>query len=228
MCGAEEAAQRGFELLGVMDQKSAGGRRRRPRPAAITSSQGKGRARSRPSAARGGQVCRCGVTPTPSPSRESCRRMRVGRSEAADGSHAAEGGGEQAGDDVDEAGGAAVGLHAGDRVVGDVVAGAAQAGADDALRVAGGEAAGLEALGEREHVVVAEGVLQLGERAEREAERVGAAVEAGLDLAAVGVGHWDCSGGWASGAQIGTWHGGVGHRCDCPTSELAWGQTRRV
>ena len=83
---------------------------------------------------------------------------------------AAERGAQQAGDDVDEAGGAAVGLHAGDRLVGDVVAGAAQAGGDDALRVAGGEAAGLEALGQRQHVVVAEGVLQLGERAEREAE----------------------------------------------------------
>ena len=33
----------------------------------------------------------------------------------------------------------------------------------------GGEAARLEALGEREHVVVAEGLLQLGQRAERQA-----------------------------------------------------------
>jgi hypothetical protein len=96
---------------------------------------------------------------------------------------------QQAGDDIDEAGGAAFGLHAGDRGVGEVVAGTAQAGADDAYRVAGGEAARLEALGERQHVLVAEGVLQLGECAEREAERVGATVEAGLDLAAVGVGH---------------------------------------
>ena len=96
---------------------------------------------------------------------------------------------QQAGDDVDEAGGAAVGLHAGDGVVGDVVAGAAQAGGDDALGVAGGETPRLEALGQRQHVVVAEGVLKLGERAKREAERVGPAVEAGLDLAAVGVGH---------------------------------------
>ena len=72
---------------------------------------------------------------------------------------------EQARDDVDEAGGAAFGLHAADGVVGDVVAGAAQAGADDALGVAGGQAAGLEALGQREHVVVVEGVLELGERA---------------------------------------------------------------
>ena len=81
------------------------------------------------------------------------------------GGGAAEGGAEQAGDDVDEAGGAAFGLHAADRLVGDLVAGAAQAGADDALRVAGGEAARLEALGQRQHVVVAEGVLELGERA---------------------------------------------------------------
>jgi hypothetical protein len=101
----------------------------------------------------------------------------------------AERGAEQAGDDVDEAGGAALGLHAGNRLIGDVVAGAAQAGADDALGVAGGEAAGLEALGQRQHVAVAEGGLELGQRAEGEAEAIGRAIEAGLDLAAVGVGH---------------------------------------
>jgi len=72
---------------------------------------------------------------------------------------AAEGGAEQAGDDVDEAGGAALRAHAADRLIEDLVAGAAQAGTDDALRVEGGDAPGLEALGEREHVVVAEGLL---------------------------------------------------------------------
>ena len=78
------------------------------------------------------------------------------------------------------------------RLVGDVMAGAAQAGGDDAHRVAGGEAAALEALGESQHVGVAEGRLQLGECAEREAETIGSAVEAGFDLAAVGVvGHWE-------------------------------------
>ena len=69
------------------------------------------------------------------------------------------------------------------------MAGAAQARADDALGIAGGEAAVLEALGQRQHVVVAEGVLELGERAKREAEAERLAVEARLDLAAVGVGH---------------------------------------
>ena len=69
------------------------------------------------------------------------------------------------------------------------MAGAAQAGADDAHRIAGGEAARLETLGERQHVLVAEGGFQLGERAEGEAERDGLAVEVGLDLAAVGIGH---------------------------------------
>ena len=50
----------------------------------------------------------------------------------------------------------------------------------------------LEALGERQHVGVAEGGLQLGKRAEGEAEAIGGAVEAGFDLAAVGVvGHWE-------------------------------------
>jgi hypothetical protein len=48
---------------------------------------------------------------------------------------AADGGGEEAGDNVDEAGGTAVGLHVRDGIVRDVVAGAAQAGADDAPSV---------------------------------------------------------------------------------------------
>ena len=41
----------------------------------------------------------------------------------------------------------------------------------------------------REHVVLAESVLELGERAEREAEPVALAVERGLDLAPVAVDH---------------------------------------
>jgi hypothetical protein len=57
------------------------------------------------------------------------------------------------------------------------------------LRVEGGETALLEALGERQHVGAAEGVLELCERAQREAEAIGGAIEARLDLAAVGVGH---------------------------------------
>jgi hypothetical protein len=96
---------------------------------------------------------------------------------------------EEAGDDVHEAGGGAVGLHAGDGLIREVVASAAQARSDDADRVAGGEAPGLEALGKGQHVLVAEGVLQLGESAQRETQRKGTAAEVGLDLAAVRVGH---------------------------------------
>jgi hypothetical protein len=82
---------------------------------------------------------------------------------------AAEGSAEQARHDVDKAGDTALGLHATDRIVEDLVAGTAQAGADHALCVTGGEAAGLEALGKREHVLLSEGVLELGQRAKRQA-----------------------------------------------------------
>ena len=96
---------------------------------------------------------------------------------------------EEAGDDVDEAGSAPFSAHTADGLVEDVVTGAAQAGADDALGVERREAPRLEALGEREHVLVAERLLQLSQGAESEDEDVRRTVEEGLDLAAVGIGH---------------------------------------
>ena len=84
---------------------------------------------------------------------------------------------------------AAFGAHAGDGIVGELVTSAAQASADDAHGVAGTEAATAEALGECEHVLVAEGRLELGKCAERQAEAEALAVEDGIDFAAVKVGH---------------------------------------
>jgi hypothetical protein len=90
----------------------------------------------------------------------------------------------------------------GDGLVCEVVTGAAQARADDAGGVAGGEAAGLEPLSQRQHVLMAEGVLQLGQRAQRETERVWAAVEVRFDLAAMGIGHCKHSGVGLKGPMI--------------------------
>ena len=92
----------------------------------------------------------------------------------------AKGGGEEARDDVDKARSTAFRAHAGDGIVGELVTSAAQASADDAHGVAGTEAATAEALGECEHVLVAEGRLELGKCAERQAEAEALAVEDGI------------------------------------------------
>jgi len=84
-------------------------------------------------------------------------------------------------DGPDESGGAVICLQPRHRLVSDVVAGAAKSCSDDANRIAGLEPAALEALGERQHVGVAECLLEFGERAEGEAEPVGDAVESGIN-----------------------------------------------
>jgi hypothetical protein len=84
--------------------------------------------------------------------------------------------------------------HVGDRqggyrgVVEDVAA-AAQAGAEQADAVAAGEAAGGEALAQPGEIGDAEGVLQLGQRAERQAQPVALAAEDHVDLPAPSVRH---------------------------------------
>jgi hypothetical protein len=93
--------------------------------------------------------------------------------------------GEKARYDIDEAGCTGLGAHAGNGVVGDLVAGATKTSADDAHRIARAEAAACEALGECEHVLVAEGGLELGKGAERQTEAKRLSVEDGIDLAAV-------------------------------------------
>jgi hypothetical protein len=97
--------------------------------------------------------------------------------------------GEEASDDVHEARRTVLGVHARDGCVGNIVAAAAQSSADDAHGVARRQPAAAEALGKGQHVVVAERRLELGESPEGEAQVVGAAVESGVDLAAVVVGH---------------------------------------
>lgn len=82
----------------------------------------------------------------------------------------AEGGGEKARYDVDEAGSARFGSHAGDGVVGHLMAGAAQTSTDDADGIARAEPAASEALGQSEHVLVTESGFEFGKCAERQAE----------------------------------------------------------
>ncbi len=79
---------------------------------------------------------------------------------------------------------------AADVVVADLVARAAQARADDADRSRAPRCVPPRSARPRaEHVVLAERMLELGQRAERQAQPVALAVELGLDLAPVPVDH---------------------------------------
>jgi hypothetical protein len=101
----------------------------------------------------------------------------------------AEGRGEEARYDVDEAGSASFGAHAGHGIVRHLVTGTTQSSADDAHGIARTDPTAREALSKGEHVLVAEGGLEFGKRAERQAKAERLPIEDSIDLAAVQVGH---------------------------------------
>ena len=68
---------------------------------------------------------------------------------------------------------------------------AAQSAGDDAQQIARAEPPRFEAFGERHEIARAERALELRERAERETQLIGLAVERRLDLSAFPIGH-DC------------------------------------
>ncbi len=119
-----------------------------PRPAAITSSQGKGWRAWRTSAGAAAPV----VPVARAAAERRCQQPR---------------------DDLDDS--RPLRLGAACRatcLVGDLVAGAAQARADDADAVARAEPARSRSARQRQHVGVAERVFELGERAERQAQPI--------------------------------------------------------
>ena len=99
------------------------------------------------------------------------------------------GGGQQPGDNVDEAGCATVHAHGRDGGIVNVVAGPAQSGTDHLDCIGRGNPARLEPDCNRQHVVFTEGILQFGQRTKRQAEPLALSVQLGFDFAPARIDH---------------------------------------
>ena len=121
---------------------------------------------------RAASAARAGQAPSGA-ARGKCPRRRPGFSRWRLGV-GREGGGQEFGDDGKVAGGATPGGEPRHVVVGKLVAGAAQAGADHPDGVARSDPTLLEAFGDGDQILAAIGGLEFGKSAERQAERIAA------------------------------------------------------